>query len=670
MFIEACLISLGLHVGSEAYKKLKSNWALPKKQKISVEPIHSQKNELTATDTYPKIPQEKIKRMTDVSLISLGFATGGLFFPPLSILSVPGIVYTCWPRFLKTWQLLTQGKVTVDILVSVTVLGCILSGYFFLASLAIVIFTVSEKLLAKVTEDSKGKLIDIFAQTPDFVWILKNDVELQVPFEEVKPDDIVVVNTGETVPADGVIVKGFASIDQHILTGEARPLEKETGERVFASTFVLSGRICVKVETAGRDTVVAKIGELLNNTAEFKSTVEMKSIAMAQKTVMPTLVCSAVAFPLLGSMGSLAVINAHFKDKLSVIVPISTLNFFRLATQNGILIKDGRSLDLLDQVDTVVFDKTGTLTDEQPSVSNIHICSGYTKEEILFYAASAERHQTHPIARAILQEAKKYKLNIPETDESDYKIGYGLTVSLNGNLVHVGSRRFMELTDIDLPSNIRELHESCHINGLSLVMVAINHQLAGVIELIPTIRPEAKDITFKLRKRKNIKYMYIISGDHEFSTKKLAEEMGIKDYFAETLPEEKSKLIEQLKSEGKTVCYIGDGINDSIALKSSHVSVSLGDASKVAKDTAQIILMNNGLSNLDVLFDISQKFGKNTANSYRIMIAQTVIGIGGVFFLGFGLGHTIALNLAALAAGTANSMIPLLDSKKNDEQIS
>lgn len=536
--------------------------------------------------------------------------------------------------------------------------------------MAIVIFTISEKLLAKVTEDSKGKLVDIFTQTPDFVWILNNDVEVRIPFEKVKPDDIVVVNTGETVPADGVIVKGFASIDQHILTGEARPLEKETGERVFASTFVLSGKIYVKVETAGHDTVVARIGEILNNMTEFKSSIEMKSSTMAQKTVMPTLLCSAVAFPLLGSMGSLAVINAHFKDKLSVIVPISILNFFRLATQHGILIKDGRSLDLLDQVDTVVFDKTGTLTDEQPSVSNIHICSAYTKEEILRYAASAERHQTHPIARAILYEAKKYQLDISESDESDYKVGYGLTVSLNGDLVHVGSRRFMELTDIDLPSDIKELHESCQINGLSLVMVAINHQLAGVIELIPTIRPEAKDMISKLKKRDHIQYMYIISGDHEFSTKKLAEDIGIKDYFAETLPEEKFEIIEQLKSEGKTVCYIGDGINDSIALKSSHVSVSLGDASKVAKDTAQIILMNKGLSNLDVLFGISEKFAKNTNNSYRIMIAQTVIGIGGVFFLGFGLGHTIALNLAALAAGTANSMVPLLDSKKNDEHIS
>jgi len=524
--------------------------------------------------------------------------------------------------------LLKQRKVTVDILVSLTIIGCILFGYLFLASLAILIFTISEKLLAKVTEDSKGKLIDIFTQTPDFVWIVKDGVELRIPFEKVKPDDIVVVNTGETVPADGVIVKGFASIDQHILTGEARPLEKEIGEHVFASTFVLSGRIYVKVETAGHDTVVARIGEILNNTTEFKSSIEMKSSTMAQKTVMPTLVCGALAFPLAGSMGSLAVINAHFKDKLSVVFPISILNFFRLATQNGILIKDGRSLDLLDQVDTIVFDKTGTLTDEQPSVSSIHICSAYTKEEILLYAASAERHQTHPIARAVLQEAKKYRLDILDTDESHYKVGYGLTVSLKGDLVHVGSRRFMEMTDIRLPSNIIKLHDSCHINGVSLVMVAINHQLAGVIEFIPTIRPEAKDTIRKLRKRKNIKYMYIISGDHESATKKLAQEMDIKNYFAETLPEEKSEIIEQLKSEGKIVCYIGDGINDSIALKSSHVSVSLGDASRVAKDTAQIILMNNGLSNLDMLFDISQKFSENVNNSYRIMIGQTVIGIG------------------------------------------
>lgn len=657
MLIEVCLLSFGLHF---VYKKIKPHF----KPLQDIPTFASEKqNEkiLSEKGSYPeKTSEKKINQNIAIASLSMGFVATGWIYPPVRFLSVPGIIYQSLPFFKRSWLLMKQGKVNVDILIAITLGGCVVYRYFFIGSFAIFIHALSKKFLLKVTDDSRGKLIDVFRQTPKSVWILMDGVEVMIPFEELKIGDRVVVSTGMSIPADGTIVHGMASVDQHFLTGESIPANKDIGDRVFASTFVLSGKIYITVEQAGEKTTVAKIGQILNDTVEFKSTMESKSAILAEKTVLPTLICGVISLPLLGPMSALAVINSHFKDKMSVIVPISTLNFFRIASRNAILIKDGRSLELLERVDTIVFDKTGTLTEEQPSVGRIYRCSEYEENNILMYAATVESKQSHPIARAILQEAEKRKLVIPVADETDYKIGYGLTVALNSNLIHVGSHRFMKMMGISLPPEIKKAQSFCHDQGYSLIMVAMDNQLIGAVELIQKVRPEMKKVIQCLEKSGKIKNTYIISGDHEIPTRKLAQELGIDCYFAETLPEEKSNIINQLKKEGKFVCYVGDGINDSIALKTSHVSVSLRGASTVATDTAQIILLDQGLAHLDLLFDISQKYKLNTNISYAIVLSQTVLGVCGVFFLGFGLGHTIALNLAALATGTMNSMIPLL----------
>ena len=276
--------------------------------------------------------------------------------------------------------------------------------------------------------------------------------------------------------------------------------------------------------------------------------------------------------------------------------PISVLNFLQMTSQEGILIKDGRALELLSEVDTIVFDKTGTLTEEQPHVGAIYTCHSINENELLTYAAAAEYKQTHPIARAIQQEALNRELRLPEIEKTTYEIGYGLKVRLNEKVVLVGSKRFMEMSEITIPSEINAIQQQCNEHGYSLVYVALDGQLAGAIELHATIRPEAKHIISELRQRGF--EIYIISGDHEKPTKKLAQEVGIEHYFAETLHENKATLIEALQKEGKAVCFVGDGINDSIALKKANVSVSLRGASTIATDTAQIVLMNENLTQL------------------------------------------------------------------------
>jgi len=315
------------------------------------------------------------------------------------------------------------------------------------------------------------------------------------------------------------------------------------------------------------------------------------------------------AAPFVGLTGTAALFCSNFLINMRILSPLGMLNFLHRASREGALIKDGRSLQTLAQADTVVFDKTGTLTLEQPRVRNIHTFGGTDEDRVLSLAATAEYRQTHPIALAILEEAGARGLNAAEIDEANYKIGYGITVKTGGHEVRVGSQRFMETEETDLPDTFADMSEQSHEQGCSLVCVAADDRLIGAIEMEPAIRPEAEEVIRKLRRHRMT--FYIISGDHETPTRKMAEKLGIDHYFAQVLPGDKAELVGKLQEQGRKVCFVGDGINDSIALKKADVSVSMLGASTIATDSAQIVLMDRTLRKLPDLFDISRGFQEN-----------------------------------------------------------
>jgi Cu2+-exporting ATPase len=612
-------------------------------------------------ETVEKSEEEKeVNRDLAISSTSLGLAIGGaLFYPPLTLLSVCGWSYVAVPMFQNSYQSLRKNKkIDVHTLVAITAITCLLSEYYVVGNMAAFFYVLNKKLLLRVKNHSQQNFIEIFNQHPREVWVLVNGVEVKTAFEALQKGDIVVVNAGETIPVDGTIKEGMASVDQHILTGEAQPVEKGIGDQVFASTVILSGRITLSVETAGEETLVAQIGQILNQMTHFKGNWQLRSEKLTDQTVLPTLILGGLSLPILGPMGAAAIVNAHFGYRMSVVSSIGILSYFRLMSQNGILVKDGMALERLTQVDTIVFDKTGTLTLSQPYVGAIHSCEDSSNNDILTYAAAAEYKQTHPIALAILQEAQSQQLSLPEIDEAEYQVGYGIKVIINQQLIEVGSRRFMEKEEISIPSKIQLAEELGHQQGHSLVMVAINKRMIGAIELFPTVRPEAKAVIDKLRQGQ-IKSMYILSGDQEIPTQKLADDLGIEHYFAQVLPQNKAQIIEQLQKSGKTVCYIGDGINDAIALKKAQVSISMRGASTVATDSAQIILMSN-LNQLAHLFELAQEFEKNMTISFKAMIAPTVIGMSGAFFLDFDLLDTILLKQTGLVVSLVNATRPLV----------
>jgi P-type E1-E2 ATPase len=338
--------------------------------------------------------------------------------------------------------------------------------------------------------------------------------------------------------------------------------------------------------------------------------------------------------------------------------PIAMLSSLTLSAEHGILVKDGRALELMKNVDTFLFDKTGTLTRERPEVGRVLTFGKHEPNEIVRWAAAAESKFSHPIAKAILDKARALGLELPAIDDSKYKVGYGITVSVDGHTVRVGSARYMSHEGIALPAELQREIETTHEDGNSMVMVGVDDALGGALELQAAERPEAAAVIAGLRAR-GAKHLAIISGDNEQPTRKLAERLGMDRYFAEVLPQDKAKYVELLQKEGRTVCFIGDGVNDSIALKTANVSISLRGASSIATDTAQVVFMEDSLLKLLELSDTSRELHRNISKSWVLIVVPNLLCIGGAFFAGFGVLHSMIFNQVGGLAALGNGLLPL-----------
>lgn len=626
-----------------------------------------QMKEFSADTVEEKSPRKRLNdRNMNVSLVSMGFAgAGALFYAPLALLSLPGIVYVTQYAILEALRsLIYDKKFTVDSLSALMKVLLVVNGYLFWASFSVFMFSLNRKLLDKISDDSKKNIIDVFKQQPATVWVLRDGVEHEIPFDALKTGDTVIVGAGGTIPVDGVITEGSASVDQHILTGESQPAEKLQGDEVFALTLVLSGKIQVQAQETGQQTTAAQIATILNDTISSKTDVQLWSREISDRSVLPTFALGTVAYPFLGSVGALGIVNSHFKYRASIASAIGVLNYLDRASHQGILIKDGHTFELLQNVDTIVFDKTGTLTDEQPTVAAVHAVGDATEQEVLRLAAAAETKQSHPIARAILEQAAREALELPNIEDAAYKLGYGLTVGIEGGVVRVGSARFLSEEGIEIPDGIGAVQARSHDQGSPTVVVARDDRVIGAIELTATIRAGTKEIIRELIDDCGIQSTYIISGDHDAPTRKLADELGIDHYFAEVLPEQKADLVAGLQDEGKVVCFIGDGINDAIALQQADVSISIRGASTVATDSAQIVLMDQSLKQLPYLMQMGRHFTGHMRGIVAVVMIPSIVSVGGaLFFPQLALIQSFFFPQVGLLAGISAAMHPAIKGK-------
>ncbi|TRW90810.1 heavy metal translocating P-type ATPase [Candidatus Methylobacter oryzae] len=653
----------------EKYKKSKAPQEIQKAAKdLSIFP---------AADETGLTQKEQQQRNNIMSGVTLGAATLRVLNPtPLfALLDIASYTYTMFPfyrqvEFAVKERLIKDRRVDSYLLMGIGNLLLLGTGRYFIAALGLSLAYISESIITKATDTAQQNLhANLFGQLFDpnqKVWVIQDGVELEVTLENVQQGDILVVKAGEAIPVDGVVVDGMASVDQHAFTGESYPVEKGVGEAVFASTLMLTGKLQVKVEKSGRDTAIGKLSDILGQAFENKTEIQLRGEQWAEAANLPFLVLAGVGLVFSGPTGAMVILGGNTVQAIRLLGPLATINYQSVASSENILIKQGQRIEQISSIDTLLFDKTGTLTDGALNVSAIHVVhADYLETDVLFYAALAEHQLTHPIAKAIMQHAELAGLDVDNLDDIEYRQGFGIVVQFDQRTIHVGSARFMTVEGIALSDSVAALQNRIHELGHSLVMVAVDSEVAGVIELQATLRPEVQAV-FKKLKEHGIKHIGIVSGDHAAPTQKLAEQLNVDSFFAEVLPEDKAGIVKQFQAEGRTVCFIGDGVNDTIAMRQADLSISLRGATTLAIDVADIILTNPDLNRLCELMALSDKLENNLKRGLGICYTGMGVVLAGSFLVNMDILTATLVHFVLGTGAVGNAMLPLLEINKEN----
>ena len=616
---------------------------------------HTSHSNLKNSTDPDLIESRESARQAKLGAASMVLASGSFFiYPPLSLISAGIISYNLYPIFrhtTKTWR--DTKKITNDSYVSITSLLLLGSGNYFSAGMQGMVYHLSSHFVSKSRKNATKWVTDAYQKAPNKVWRLNADnLEQQVPLDNIEIGDVIIVNTGETIPVDGHITTGMALVDQQALTGEANPQEKAVGDSVLAATVILRGRILIKASHNGRENRIQQLNTLLQQTRDYKTALQLKGERWADQLALPIMLGSLSSIPILGVSPALALLFSAPLNIIRAMLSVQTATHLTWIVEQGALIKDGRVFETLPNIDTIVFDKTGTLTETTPEVAAIISCTERTTEQLLAYAAAAEQRLEHPIAQAILAKAEAEGISLPVVTDSQYDLGLGVTVQIDQHQIQVGSVRFIlqatASTTTELPTVITETMQAAA--GHTFILIAIDGKLQGLLELRPRLRPEVSALLARLRQR-NMGQLAVLSGDQQAPTERLANSLALDAAYGDVMPQDKAAKIKQLQAEGRQVCFIGDGLNDAIAMKQANVSISFNSAAPIASETAQIVLTQDTLEPIDTLFTLSEQLHRRLGKNLSLWIGFGLTNALAVPLLGFGPVQSSMMYLAVYGIG-------------------
>lgn len=659
LFINLGIIA-GVYLGKQVVNNLRTRKAIHNKDKLATAIA-------TAVKAEPEPESKSLHLATVGGASTILISTAAFCCSPLQYVAVGALSYTSLPMFEKTHQLLRkEGKLDNQAYTSLIMIIMLGAGNYFAAALSSVIHHVAEHVIQKSQKESARLAAAVYHQAPEMIWIDEGQgVERQIPLAQLQAGDVVLVTTGEVIPVDGTISSGMALVDQQALTGEANPQEKHPGDKVLAATIILSGRIGIVAQYSGEENSVNQLNKLLHQTEEYKTQLQLKGEAWSERMAFPVLLVSALMVPVTGTASAIALLFSVPMDTVRSMLSMQTLVHMRQTNAQGAFIKDGRVLEELPRIDTILFDKTGTLTQTRPDLAAIIPCADYDEETLLLYAAAAEQRLDHPIAQAITAKATQLQLELPAVSHSKYDLGLGVAVTIDGHQVVVGSQRFIlqQTNSLTLPEAIQAAMQKAA--GHSFVLIAIDNKIQGVLELYPHLRPEIPTL-IKSLKRRGFEQLSIVSGDQKAPTQRLADTLQMDKVYAEVQPHEKADIIRQLQAKGRHVCFIGDGINDAIALKQANVSICLQGASPIANEMAQIIMTNDSLAALDDLFSMATSLHDKLGDSLKFWVSFAAANALAIPLLGFGpfqssLFYTVAYAGGMLRVSEQKSVLRLKD---------
>ena len=585
----------------------------------------------------------------------------GLPIPPL-IVALPIAIATL-PVVQRAWSdIRVERKLNIDFLDLMAIVITTFQGQFLTPSLMLSLIEVGENIRDRTACSSAQQTLDLLSSLGQFVWVERNGEKQQIPIQDVQPGDTVIVYPGEQVPIDGSILRGKALLDEQKLTGESMPVLKKKGQPVFASTLVREGRIYIHAERVGNDTRAGQSIKLMQEAPVHDTRMENYAIKFAEKAVVPTLLLGGAVFAATRNPARAAsVLTLDFATGIRVSVPTTVLAALTYAARRGILIRSGRALEQLAEVDTIVFDKTGTLTKGEVDVVSVESLNPATSRlRVLELAAAAEQRLTHPVAEAIVRYAEAEQVAILPRSKWDYQLGLGVQALIDGETVYVGSDRFLRSSGVDT-----EALNNQQKSADSAIYVASNGQLQGIIKYSDLLRPESREVITALSTVEGVE-IHMLTGDNKRTATAVAVELGIlpTHTHAEAFPEQKATVVRQLHEQGKTVAFVGDGINDSPALAYADVSVSFANGSEIARETADLVLMQNDLHGLLEAIAIArqakQLIRQNTGLVAVPNLAAMVIAV--LFGLN-PLAATVVNNGSTVVAGV-NGLRPILKSRQ------
>ena len=511
------------------------------------------------------------------------------------------------------------------------------SLYYESAAIVIFFIKIGKYVESKNKDKTKEALQQLMSITPNHAIIIRDGKEETVTLDEIQKGDIVICKPGEKIAVDGEVVEGTTHINESFITGESVPVKREKGSKVIAGSINYEGTIKYKAEKIGKESTVSEIVRLVVEATNTKAPIAKVADTISGYFVPTIIIIAIIAFAIWFMITKniatainifVTILVVACPCSLGLATPLAIVIASGNASKKGILIKTSESLENAHKIKTICFDKTGTLTKGELTISKIYNYSNLKENEIIRIVASIENKSEHPIARAIVNEAKNQKIELEDVEEFKSIPGYGVSANINQNKYLIGNKKLM------LENNITISQEQDELNlvsdGNSILFVTEGQKLIALIGVKDVLKAESKDIVQKLKKR-NIKVV-MLTGDNEKTAKAIANQIGVDEVIANVLPKQKAEEIKKFKEKG-LVMMCGDGINDSVSLVTADIGVSVSSGTDIAMDSSNVVLMNDNLEKIEDLISISEKTIKNIKQNlfwaffYNICMIPIACGI-------------------------------------------
>ena len=567
-------------------------------------------------------------------LIVLGMLSKYLFQFTLGyqvILAVASVIAVI-PIAVRAWSALRNKVFSIELLVSIAVIGAFIIGEFNESAIVTFLFLFGSYLESKTLQKTRTAIKGLTDMSPTTATLVTADGTEEVDVDDVDEGDVVLVKTGSQVPVDGVVVEGNGYLNEASITGEARQINKQLDDSVYSGTMVENGYLKIKATQVGDDTTFAKIIELVEEAQDTKSKAEKFIDRFAQYYTPAVLVLAVLVFAFSRDFRlAITVLVLGCPGALVIGAPVSNVAGIGNGAKRGILIKGGEVVDTFAKVDTLVFDKTGTLTEGNTAVTTMHTYTPNADNQLAL-AAAIEGVSDHPLGQAIVTYADQKSAGVaPVLDDTETVKGQGICAKVGEQTVVIGNQKMLTAHQIELnPAQLKDLND-LQAGGQSTVIMAVDGQVQLIFGIADTIRPGVKDSLAAL-KAQGIKKLVMLTGDNQLTAQAVADELNLDEVHANLLPEEKVEYVKQLKADGNTVAFIGDGINDSPSIANADIGIAMGSGTDVAIDTSDVVLMQSSFPALVHAHGLAKKTVLNTRENIFIAIATVAFLLIGLVF--------------------------------------